>query len=91
MFINGARIAHVKYPDKGKPGGKRTDPTELNIGCRKNRDGTYVDFAYGEFDEMTVWMWALAEDQEHFYLGGHGMVFNMVICIDVRNNSNHEF
>lgn len=67
------------YPDKGNPGGKRTGPTEFNIGCRKNQNGEYVDFAFGEYDEMTVWMWALAEDQEHFYMGGYGN--NCIILI----------
>ena len=68
------------YPDKGDTAGTKTESMEFNIGCRKNQNGEYVDFAYGEYDEMTVWMWALAEDQEHFYLGGYGIIYFNSIC-----------
>ncbi|XP_035217091.1 uncharacterized protein LOC118190481, partial [Stegodyphus dumicola] len=71
MFINAEKVGHVLYPDEVNPAKSRTGDMELTVGCRKLSDGEYVDFAYGEFDELTAWMWALEEDQYHFYLGGH--------------------
>ncbi|KFM59088.1 putative G-protein coupled receptor 112, partial [Stegodyphus mimosarum] len=71
MFINAEKVGHVLYPDEVNPPKLRPGDMELTVGCRKSSDGEYVDFAYGEFDELTAWMWALNEDQYHFYLGGH--------------------
>lgn len=89
MFVNAKRIAQALYPDPIKSSASN-GPMELNMGCRKNKDGEYVDFAFGEFDELTAWMWALEDDQENFFLGGHGnlLVFlNPFATISLRRHS----
>ncbi|XP_054706617.1 adhesion G protein-coupled receptor L3-like [Uloborus diversus] len=71
MFVNNVSVGHVKYPDKVDPPQLRDQPMELTVGCRKTQDGDYTDFAYGEYDELTAWMWALEEEQKIYFLGGY--------------------
>ncbi|GFY38544.1 putative G-protein coupled receptor 112 [Trichonephila inaurata madagascariensis] len=71
MFVNAEMSGQVRYPDPVDPPTSRDFPMETTVGCLKKGDGNYDHFAYGEFDELTAWMWALNGSDTQFFLGGH--------------------
>ncbi|GFX94453.1 transposable element Tcb2 transposase [Trichonephila clavipes] len=71
MFVNAEMAGQVHYPDPVDSPTSRDFPMETTVGCLKKGDGNYDHFAYGEFDELTAWMWALNGSDTQFFLGGH--------------------
>ncbi|GBL71853.1 hypothetical protein AVEN_231509-1, partial [Araneus ventricosus] len=72
LFVNSVMFGQVRYPDDVEPPFSREDSMELTVGCLQTAEGEYENFAYGEYDELTVWMWALNGSEIEFFLGGHG-------------------
>ncbi|XP_055936890.1 uncharacterized protein LOC129966487 [Argiope bruennichi] len=71
LFVNSVMIGQVRYPDDVEPSFSRDGAMMLTVGCLQTSDGEFENFAYGEYDELTIWMWALNGSEIAFFLGGH--------------------
>ncbi|GIY73170.1 putative G-protein coupled receptor 112, partial [Caerostris extrusa] len=62
----------LDLPDPVDPAVTREYPVELTVGCQNKGEEEYSHFAYGEFDELTIWMRALNDNvTKQYFLGGH--------------------
>nr|XP_042905686.1 uncharacterized protein LOC122270823 [Parasteatoda tepidariorum] len=71
MFVNGEPVGHVIYSEEVSPAIDREGSMDFTVGCLKSSEGESMDYAYGEYDELTIWMRALDDNDTEYFLGGH--------------------
>ncbi|XP_022242130.1 uncharacterized protein LOC111085867, partial [Limulus polyphemus] len=70
VYVDAIHKAYVVYPEKTSGSVSSFTKTQLTIGCSRQEEAVYVDYATGELDEFAAWMWKLETNEIAYFLGG---------------------
>ncbi|XP_076321418.1 uncharacterized protein LOC143230950, partial [Tachypleus tridentatus] len=70
VYVDAIHKAYVVYPEKTSGSVSSFQKTQLTVGCSRQEENAYVDYANGEFDEFAAWMWELERNEIAYFLGG---------------------